>query len=140
MEDRQTLRQATKLWQEELDPEFGRSSKNIGAWLQEGKQARQCEPRAVPIHEVRADLPPRGALLGALREVGGSSAASSARRSRGQDASWPARSAELTESDAPNDDIIILHSSATSIRDVHPRLTLNAQRRAVPCPVACWPV
>jgi len=60
MEDRQTLKQATKLWQEELDPEF----KNIGAWLQKAKQARQCEPRAVPLYEARADLPPRGALLG----------------------------------------------------------------------------
>lgn len=60
MEDRQTLRQATKLWQEELDPEFGRSSKNIGAWLQKAKQARQCEPRAVPLHEARADVPPKG--------------------------------------------------------------------------------
>jgi len=64
MEDRQTLRQATKLWQEELDPEFGGSSKNIGAWLGKAKQARQCEPRAVPLHEARADLAPRGALLG----------------------------------------------------------------------------
>src|SRR5207302_6784564 len=64
VEGMKTLRQATKLWQEELDPEFGRSSKNIGAWLQEAKQARQCEPRAVPLYEARADLPPRGALLG----------------------------------------------------------------------------
>jgi len=68
MEDRQTLRQATKLWQEELDPEFGRSSKNIGAWLQKAKQARQCEPRAVPLHEARADVPPKG---GALRRAPG---------------------------------------------------------------------
>src|SRR5437016_8746766 len=64
VEGMKALRQATKLWQEELDPEFGRSSKNIGAWLQKAKQARQCEPRAVPLHEARADLPPWGALLG----------------------------------------------------------------------------
>src|SRR5437667_8754446 len=111
MEDRQTLRQATKLWQEELDPEFGRSSKNIGAWLQRAKQARQCEPRAVPLHEARADVPPKGGRCWeALHEVGGSGAASSGRRSRGQDASWPARSAQLTEADAPNDDKIIRHA------------------------------
>ena len=66
MEDRQTLRQATKLWQEELEPEFGRSSKNIGAWLEKAKQARQCEARAVPLHEARADLPPRGAVFGGV--------------------------------------------------------------------------
>src|SRR5207244_4226615 len=42
----------------------GGSSKSIGAWLQKAKQARQCEPRAVPLYEARADLPPRGALLG----------------------------------------------------------------------------
>ena len=65
VEGMKALRQATKLWQEELDPEFGRSSKNIGAWLQKAKQARQCEPRAVPLHEARADVPPKGgALLG----------------------------------------------------------------------------
>src|SRR5438309_11235008 len=107
MEDRQTLRQATKLRQEELDPEFGMPSKNIGAWLQKAKQARQCESRAVPLHEARADLPPRGCCWEALGEVEGASAASSGRRSRGQDASWPPRSAGLTEADARNDAEII---------------------------------
>jgi hypothetical protein len=63
MEERQTLRQATKLWQEEIDPELGRPYNDIGVylmqrlkldepipWLREAKQARGCEARAVPLH------------------------------------------------------------------------------------------
>jgi Flp pilus assembly protein TadD len=70
MEERQTLRQATKLWPEEIDAEFGRPYNDIGvylmrrgnldeaiSWLQKARQARGCEPRAVPLHESGADLP-----------------------------------------------------------------------------------
>jgi hypothetical protein len=127
VEGMKTLRQATKLWQEELDPEFGRSSKNIGA-----SRPDNASRGPSPFMKRGRIYLHGGRCWEALHEVGGSSAASSGRRSRGQDASWPARSAELTEADAPNDDKIIRHSSATSVSPL-------TQRRAVPCPVACWP-
>ena len=52
----QTLRQATKLWPEEIDPEFGRPNGDLGIdeaipWLQNARQARGCEPRAAPLQE-----------------------------------------------------------------------------------------
>jgi len=45
MEQPQTLRQATKLWPEESDPEFGRPYGDLGIdeaipWLQNARQAR----------------------------------------------------------------------------------------------------
>jgi hypothetical protein len=57
MEEPTTLRQATKLWSAETDPEFGRPYNDLGIdraipWLQKARQARRCEPRATPIHEV----------------------------------------------------------------------------------------
>ena len=64
MDRREPLRQATKLWQEEIDPEFGTPCNDIGGhlmererldealpWLQKARQVRRCEPRAVPFHE-----------------------------------------------------------------------------------------
>ena len=56
MEGPQTLRQATKLWREEIDPEFGRPYDDLGIdaaipWLQNARQARGCEPRAAPLQE-----------------------------------------------------------------------------------------
>ena len=70
MDGREPLRQATKLWQEEIDPEFGTPYNDIGVylmeresldealpWLQKAKQVRRCEPRAVPLHDLGADLP-----------------------------------------------------------------------------------
>ena len=104
------LRQATKLWQEELDPEFGRSSKNIGAWLQKPSRPDNASRGPSPFMKLGRIYPQGGRCWEALREVEGSGAASSGRRSRGQDASRPARSAELTEADAPN-----LYSSGTSV-------------------------
>lgn len=49
-----TLGQATKLWPEEVDPEFGRPYGDLGIdealpWLQNARQARRCEPRAAPL-------------------------------------------------------------------------------------------
>lgn len=56
MEEPTTLRQATKLWPGETDPEFGRPYNDLGVdeaipWLQTARRARRCEPRAAPIHE-----------------------------------------------------------------------------------------
>ena len=46
MEKPQTLRQATTLWPEEIDPEFGRPYNDLGIdegipWLQNARQARR---------------------------------------------------------------------------------------------------
>jgi hypothetical protein len=56
MKESQTLKQATKLWQDEIDPEFGRPYGDLGideaiSWLQHARQARRCEPRAAPLQE-----------------------------------------------------------------------------------------
>ena len=56
MEEPTTLRQATKLWPEEIEPEFGRPYNDLGIdeaipWLQDARQARGCEPRAAPLQE-----------------------------------------------------------------------------------------
>jgi len=68
MAGRAPLRQATKLWQEEIDPEFGTPCNDIGghlmererldealSWLQKAKQVRRCEPRAVLFAEQCSD-------------------------------------------------------------------------------------
>ena len=56
MKESQTLRQATKLWQEQIDPEFGRPYNDLGidetiSWLHNARQTRRCEPRAAPLQE-----------------------------------------------------------------------------------------
>ena len=56
MEKLQTLMQATKLWPEEIEPEFGRPYNDLGIdeaipWLQNARQARDCEPRATPLQQ-----------------------------------------------------------------------------------------
>lgn len=69
MDGREPLRQATKLWQAEIDPKFGTPYDDIGVhlmererldealpWLQKAKQVRGCEPRAVPFHDPEAEL------------------------------------------------------------------------------------
>ena len=61
MDGRGPLRQATKLWREQIEPEFGRPYNDVGVhlmererldealpWLQEAKQVRHCGPRAAP--------------------------------------------------------------------------------------------
>ena len=58
MDEREPLRQATKLWQEEIDPEFGTPYNDIGVhlmererldealpWLQKAKQVRRLRAR-----------------------------------------------------------------------------------------------
>jgi hypothetical protein len=56
MEKPQSLRQATKLWPVEIDPEFGRPYNDLGIdeaipWLRNARQARDCEPRATPLQQ-----------------------------------------------------------------------------------------
>jgi hypothetical protein len=56
MEEPQPLRQATKLWPEEINPDFGRPYNDLGiddamSWLQNARQARRCEPRAAALQE-----------------------------------------------------------------------------------------
>lgn len=64
MDVRRTLQQATKLWPGAIDTELGRPSHDFEMsplrrdtpdeafrWLQRAKQARRCDPRAVPLHE-----------------------------------------------------------------------------------------
>ncbi len=56
MEKPQSLRQATKLWPVEIDPEFGRPHNDLWIdeaipWLQNARQARGCEPRATPLQQ-----------------------------------------------------------------------------------------
>lgn len=63
----QTLRQATKLWQEETEPEFGRPSGDLGIdeaipWLRKARQARRCEPRTAGI-----EAPSQGAAAPGAR-------------------------------------------------------------------------
>ena len=70
MAGRAPLRQATKLWQEEIDPEFGTPCNDIGghlmererldealSWLQKAKQVRRCEPRGQFLRWGYADWP-----------------------------------------------------------------------------------
>ena len=65
MDGREPLRQATKLWQEEINPEFGTPYNDIGVylmererldealpWLQKSQAGETAASRAVPLHEL----------------------------------------------------------------------------------------
>jgi len=58
MDGRAPLRQATKLWQEEIDPEFGRPCNDIGGHLMERERLNEALPwlqKAKPVRR-RIDL------------------------------------------------------------------------------------
>ena len=53
MDGREPLRQATKLWQEEIDPEFGTPYNDIGVYLMERERLDEALPWLQKAKQVR---------------------------------------------------------------------------------------
>jgi len=53
MDGREPLRQATKLWQEEIDPEFGTPYNDIGGYLMERERLDEALPWLQKAKQVR---------------------------------------------------------------------------------------